>query len=214
MITLTAKIYISETEIIEINRRNVVSIECSVFDRSDLKLPSFGIISNTGNIEFNDSDGRVLQYAENLKLVKGLRCEIMLTNSLVEGASELVGVYETDEWNYDGDSRLVSVSIKDDLEEWQDINVPAIDYDARNNQSKPFSWLYEHLYSITVNNYNMLSFEQLDEPTKTVLQSIHIKYPLLKSASLWQQWNKLCQACQLHIYKDNGIVKCRYNGGN
>ena len=102
---------------IVINRRNIISLESSIFDRSDLKLPSFGIISNTGNIEFNDLDGEIKDYAERLLLQSGLSCEIRLNNTLVDGASELVAEMETDQWDYDNDNRVVSVSIKDDLEE-------------------------------------------------------------------------------------------------
>lgn len=217
MITLTAKIYISETEVIDIGRRNMLAVESSIFDRSDLKLPSFGIISNTGNIEFNDNDGRVLQYAESLKLQAGQKCELWLNNSLVEEANEMIGLFETDQWNYDNDNRVVSVSIKDDLEEWQNINVEKISYDPRKPQSKPFSWIYKHLWGITTKNgnYKMLSFDELDKNTQDTLNNTYIQYPLLKSGSLWQQWTKLCQVCQLHIYKNtDGVVTCRYNGGN
>jgi hypothetical protein len=61
----------------------------------------------------------------------------------------------------------------------------------------------------------MLSINELDEDTQAVLNNTYIQYPLLESGSLWQQWTKLCQACQLHIYKNSdGVVVCRYNGGN
>lgn len=216
---------------IEIDRRNLISISRSIFDRSDLKLPSWGIISNTGNIEFNDTDGEIRDYAEQLLLESGLKCEIKLNNTLVDGASQTIGVFETDEWDYDNDNRVVSVSLKDDLEEWQDINVSEISYDPRKPENKPFNWLYEHLWKLTSNrssyvndkgetiigtgNYNMLSIVELDEATQAVLNNTYIQYPLLESGSLWQQWTKLCQACQLHIYKNSdGVVVCRYNGGN
>ena len=76
MITLTAKIYISETEVIEVDRRNMLGVDCSIFDRSDLKLPSFGIISNTGSLELNDGLGEILYFAENGLLDKGQPCKI------------------------------------------------------------------------------------------------------------------------------------------
>ena len=202
---------------IDIDRRNLISISRSIFDRSDLKLPSWGIISNTGNIEFNDTDGEIRDYAEQLILQSGLKCEIKLKNTLVDGASETIGLFETDEWDYDNDNRVVSVSIKDDLEEWQDISVEEISYDPRKIESKPFKWLYEHLWAITTanNNYTMLAFDELDTDTQGVLQNTYIQYPLLESGSLWESWQKLCEVCQLHIYKDNnGVVVCRYNGGN
>lgn len=202
---------------IDIDFKNIISIDRSIFDRSDLKLPSFGIISNVGKIEFNDTDGQIRDYAEELLLQSGLQCEIKLNNTLVESAVERIGLFETDQWDYDNDSRVVSVSIKDDLEEWQEINVDEINYDPRNPESKPFSWLYYHLWAITTknNNYSMQSFEELDSATKEILESTYIKYPLLESGSLWQEWTKLCQVCQLHIYKNNnGLIVCRYNGGN
>jgi hypothetical protein len=202
---------------IDIDRRNLISISRSIFDRSDLKLPSFGIISNTGNIEFNDTDGEIRDYAEQLLLQSGLSCEIKLNNTLVENASDTIGLFETDEWNYDNDNRVVSVSIKDDLEEWQDINVEGISYDPRVIEHKPFKWLYEHLWTITTanGNYNMLAFDELDTDTQDILNYTYTRYPLLESCSLWTAWEKVCEVCQLHIYKNNdGVIVCRYNGGN
>ena len=211
---------------IEIDRRNLISISRSIFDRSDLKLPSWGIISNTGNIEFNDTDGEIRDYVKQLLLESGLKCEIFLNNTLAN-EQEKIGLFETDEWNYDNDNRVVSVSLKDDLEEWQEINVAEISYDPREIESKPFKWLYVYLWKLTSHryyaeesiygngNYDMLAFDELDTDTQDILQNTYIQYPLLESGSLWVQWTKLCEVCQLHIYKDNnGVVICRYNGGN
>ena len=236
MITLTAKIEINQENPVpftigesvigggdligttinvtkEFDRRNLLSIERSIFDRSDLKLPSWGIISNVGNLEFNDNNGRFLGYANAGMLVEGMKIELFLNNTLVEGATEKVGTFYTDQWNYENDSRVVSVSLKDDLEEWQDINVEGLDLQTE----KYFNWLYKYLFAITTSNgnYNMLSINELDENTQAVLNNSYIQYPLLESGSLWQQWTKLCEVCQLHIYKNNdGIIVCRYNGGN
>ena len=225
MITLTAKIYISETEIIEINQSNLLDISCSIFDRRDLELPSWGIISNAGNIRFNDNDGRVFNYAENLKLQEGLKCEIILTNTLVEGASQILCEMETDKWSYDNNSREVNVSIKDDLEEWQSIDFDEISYDPRSKVRQPFSWLYILLWKKTSNrkvgasqglgNYNMLHIDELDLDTRNILNNTFIEYPLLEKGNLWRQWTKLCEVCQLYIYKRNdGIIDCKYKGGS
>lgn len=206
-------IYVGLT--IDIDYRNLISISRSIFDRSDLKLPSYGIISNVGDIEFNDNDGEVLDYAEQLLLQKGLSCEVYLNNTLVEGAKELIGVFETDQWEYDSDNRLVRVTIKDDLEEWQDIYVEGISYDPRNAKRIQMSDIYEYLWEITSKQYDMLSLLDLNVETSRILEYTFIQYPLLKSGTLWQQWQKLCEVCQLHIYKQNdGKITCRYNGGN
>jgi hypothetical protein len=209
---------------IEIDRRNLISLETSLYDRSDLKLPSFGIISNNGNIEFNDFSGEVRDYAEQLLLVSGLKCEIELKNTLINGANKKIAVLETDKWTCDNETQKVSVSLKDDLEEWQDISVKGISYDARNPIEQPLKHFYDYLHAITVKNgnYKMQAYKDLNEITKSVLDNTIIKYAFLNSGSLWESWNKVCQVGQLHIYKDvfeeNGvvsdIVKCRYNGGN
>ena len=248
MITLTAKIEINQDNPVpfiigesviggnaligdtinvtkEFDRHNLLSIERSIFDRSDLKLPSWGIISNVGELEFNDINSRFLGYANAGFLVEGMKCELFLNNTLVNGANEKIGTFYTDNWEYDNDNQVVSVSLKDDLEEWQEINVEEIIYNPSKPEHKNFAYFYEKLWLLTSNrtyngvkgngNYNMLAMGELDGYTQEVLYQTYLKYPLLKYASLWSQWIKICQVCQLHIYKDNnGVVVCRYNGGN
>lgn len=204
--------------LIELGIRNLRHISCEMFDRNDLKLPSFGIISNKGEIEFNDNDGTVLNYAQQNLLNDGAKCVIYLNNTLVDNAKQKIAELKTEEWQYDNDNRVVNVSLRDELQEWQDINVAAIEYDPRKStteNTKPFSWLYIHLQSITVQNYKMYSFEDLDTETQEVLNNTYTKYPLLKTCSLWEAWTKLCEVCQLHIYTQrNGYITCKYMGGN
>lgn len=199
---------------IDVNARNLVSVGSKTTDRGDLKLPSFGIISNTGSLELNDALGEILCFAENGFLDKGQPCKIFLNDTL-SGKTEQIADLETEQWNYENEGKSVSVALQDDLEEWQNINVAGIDYKPRTPEAKPLEWLYRYLWGITVTNYNMRSFEGLDEETKRVLQNTYIRYPLLESGTLWQQWTKFCQVGQCHIFKNrNGVIGCRYNGGN
>jgi hypothetical protein len=204
---------------IDLDYNNLISMSGSIFERSDYKLPNFGIISNSGNIEFNDIDGEILDYAEEGWLTGGLETKLKLTNTLVKNAQTDVGTYYTAIWNYDTDNRTVSVSIKDDLEEWQDINVEGFNYDPRTPnkvlKNKTMANLYKWLWDRTPSKYKMQTLEELDEVTRTKLNSTYIEYPLLKSGNLWQQWSKFCEANQTHIYKNfDGITVCKYNGGN
>ena len=204
---------------IDLDYNNLISMSGAIFERSDYKLPNFGIISNSGNIEFNDIDGEILDYAEEGWLTGGLETKLKLTNTLAKNAQNDVGTYYTATWNYDTDNRTVSVSIKDDLEEWQDINVEGFNYDPRTPnkvlENKTMGELYTWLWNKTPSKYKMQTLEQLDEATRTKLNSTYIEYPLLKSGNLWQQWSKFCEANQTHIYKNfEGITVCKYNGGN
>ena len=197
-----------------IDQRNILALESSKTDRSDIKLPSWGIISNTGNIEFNDRNGRFLGYANLGVLEQGAPIDIFLNDTIAQ-TTTVIDKLESDEWNYENDSKVVRASLKDDLTEWQEINIDGINYDPRKPEHKPFKWLYEHLWALTNPLYPMLSFDELDGATQQILSNTYIQYPLLESGTLWQQWTKLCQVCQLHIYKNSdGVVVCRYNGGN
>ena len=197
----------------DIDYRTLKSCDSSIFDRSDVEKPSWGIFSNTGNITFNDVHGIIEYFAEQQLLASGIPVELRLKNTLT-GKTQKVGSFYTAKWNYDSDNREVSVSLKDDLEEWQDINVSSVIYDPRYPQSKTFAWLYKYLWEKTNPNYPMVSYDELDENTRGALDNNTIKYPLLKTGTLWQQWDKLCQVCQLNIHKnENGTVVCRYSGG-
>jgi hypothetical protein len=210
---------------IDINYRNLISLNRSITYRGDNKLPSYGIISNTGNLEFNDLNGEIKDYAEQLLLTSDLKVVITLNNTLAN-AHEQVGVFETETWDYDNDNRSVSVSIKDDLEEWQDIQVQGFSYDPREpfkiiadgKMSNVYKWLQgqdENGNYRTPEKYQMLSFEQLDEKTQAILESTTIDYPLLENGTLWEQWQKLCEVCGLYIYKNNeGKTICTYTYGS
>ncbi len=47
---------------IELDDSNLLDFERTIMDRSDIKRPSFGIISNTGSLSFIDKDGEVKDY--------------------------------------------------------------------------------------------------------------------------------------------------------
>lgn len=190
---------------------NLISLDRKIIDRSDIQLPSYGVISNTGQMTFIDKNKRFLGYANNGSLVSGILIEIYLTDTLSK-KSERVGIFYSDKWNYDNNNREVSVSLKDDLEEWQDIQVERINYDPRNPHKvfRTMADLYNVLRKLTPTKYKMLSFNSLDEGTRGQLERIAIPYPLLESGSLWAQWDKLCQVCRLHIHKNNvGQTVCR-----
>lgn len=195
--------------LIKIDRRNLKSCQTNLFDRADDRLPSYGIISNSGNITFNDFNGEIGDYAEQGLLVSGLDTSIYLTNTLTR-QTKTIGQLETDTWDYDNDSKSVNVSLKDDLEEWQEINVAEISYNPKTDEEKSFYWLYDKLKSITLSyGYKM---RDIDDKTKNVLNTNKLRYPLLKSDNLWRQWNKICFALRCVIYKQNGEIIFKYIG--
>jgi hypothetical protein len=192
-------IYVAIT--INIDKRNLISIERSVSDRAETNYPSWGVFSNGGSLSFNDKNGEIKDYAEKNFLQGGVNVEIFIGNTLSR-SQKLIGVFSTTEWSYDNDNRAANVSFKDDLEEWQDIFVDGINYDSRTQKSQTMQYFYDYLHSKTPQKYNMLSFSELDENTQDIISSTVVQYPLLESGNLWAQWNKVCQVCGLNIYED------------
>lgn len=203
---------------INLDKRNLISLNRNIACRADDNLPSYGIKSNTGHIAFKDLDGEIRDYAEHMLLASDLKVNIFVNNTLTKNA-EQVAEFETQYWDYDNDNRTVSVSLKDNLEEWQDISVNGFDYDPRNPYkvlaNGNMADLYKWLWNKTPKKYQMLAFGDLDETTRNILTSTIIKYPLLKSGTLWSQWHKLCEVCGLYIYKNNkGNTVCIHTLGS
>lgn len=194
---------------IDLDDTNLLDFERTIMDRSDIKKPSYGIISNTGSLSFIDKDGEVADYIAQQIISSQNIVSVYLENTETS-AKEQIAYFNTQQWSYNNSQSLVNVQLKDDLEEWQDINVPAINYIPTVSTSQTAEWFYRYLHDKTPSKYNMLSFEELDEQTKAVLSGTTILYPLLESSNLWSEWNKLCQLCFLHIYKrSDGRTVCK-----
>lgn len=196
-----------------VNKTNIMSINSKLVTKKDIELPSYGIISSTGNIEFSDINKEIENYLKYDLIKDNLSCIIKLNNTLIK-SSQIVSKKLTDEWGYDNNNRIASISLKDNLEEWQNIYVEGFEYDPQNPQPQNMKYYYDYLYGKTPSKYNMQSFEELSQDTQDRLTNTIIQYPMLESASLWKQWTKLCEICALYIYKDsNDKTICHYRYG-
>jgi hypothetical protein len=191
----------------------MLSISSPTAFKSNLNKPDYGVLSMSGNIEFIDYDGSVEALANNLLLVEGLKAEIYLNNTLT-GKSVKVGDWITGKWNYEPNDRTVTVTIHDGLENWQEIEVPRVNYDAKSGKSKSLWEFYDYLFEITQSNgYNMTHRSDLDTEAKSILQTV-VVYPRLEAGNLWHCWQKLAEAAQSYVYMgQDGIIKFKYDGG-
>jgi hypothetical protein len=200
---------------INIDYKNLIDAQTSMYDRGNFKEPDFGVFSNDGVLSFNDKNGEVKDYVELGLLTEGASVDVYINNSLAGRTPLKIGKFYTQRWEYDNDNKSVSVRISDDLLEWQNISISPLKYSYADQTAKSFAYIYEYLYSQTSKKYNMPTFAELDTNTQNVLNSSYIKYPFVSKNTLWSAWQKLCEVCQLHIYKDgNGMTVCKYNGGN
>ena len=85
--------------VIDVTLRNAIGIDYNHSAKATVNLPSYGILSNKGNISFVDSDDSVLGFANNGFLKGGAEVEINLTNTLTK-KSEVLAQCITDTWDY------------------------------------------------------------------------------------------------------------------
>lgn len=217
MITLTAKITKLDGSYIVLDHRNILSLERQFFDRKDISLPSWGVISNGGNIRFVDRNGEVKKLAEQRLLKSGMRVEFFLNNTNLN-KTQNIGVFFTTDWDYDNDNKTVSVTINDDLQQWQDIGITPSEkslYKFLVADNVYYSEIYIYLKSLTPDKYNMLAFELLDYETQEQLKRRKATYNYHTNTTLWSAWNDFAIASQTHILKDdNGNTITKYHGGN
>lgn len=192
---------------IDIDYRVLRGIDLPYVDRADNDKPSYGIISNSGRLVFIDSNGEIRDYAEQGLLKKGLKVQVYLRDTL-SGIETQVGDLYTNDWDYDTANREVSVELKDDLEELQEINhsglslVVATISNKNEYNGNSGRELYEALYEATPLSYKFKKYENLDANTQWVLSNALIHKYYLNSGSLWAQWNKLAELVGAQIYKE------------
>lgn len=195
--------------VIDIDTKNFVSFKSDLMDRESSSYPSYGIISNGASLDFADFDEQALDLIKQKILHSGITVTAWVENEEASTKEQLFEM-EIRELTYDNNNKQVQLALKDNLEDMQNINVPAVEYDISSRESKTAQWFYEYLFEKTneLGEYNILSFSELDEATKEILRTTVIEYPLLESENLWNSWDKLCQLCLLHMYidKSNRVI--------
>ena len=186
----------AKTEII-INQRNLISLESSIFDRSDIKLPSWGIISNRGRLEFNDPYGDVKVLAEQNLLTSNQKVQIYLNDTL-SYKSEKIADFYTSDWDYDTNNKKASVNLVDGTQKLQDLNSNEIKLEYY--EVSAYNLLYNKLISeIGRAGFNLVP-SYWDAKTIDILNNTTIKYPYLNGGTLWAQLQKICEICGLYMY--------------
>lgn len=207
--------------ILKIKNDTLTSINIEIARQGDYERPSFGIISKTGSLSFIDKNNIVKNNLQWLTTNKKFLINIYLKNTKT-GTARGIANYTTTKWRYDANSNIVSVDFSDMLTEWQDRKVAALSTDFNNLVSKDCATIYNYLretlkYPIEIDGeiyfnylYDLCDISELDEKTQDILKNTIIKYPIWESGSLWENFDKLCQACGLHIYWDGLSTRCVY----
>ena len=215
MITMIAEIIKLDGSTFVVERNNLLSLEGLLTDRMNLEFPNWGVISNSGRISFIDYDYSIKTLAFKKQLKAGMKVILKIKNTAFN-FEENTGEFITDSWDYDDNSKEVTVTMKDGMEQLQSITFEGVMFDFTTT-SKTMNWAYKKLRDATHKLSNLIvdEFDSLDEKTRNRLNSLNIRYPYISSNNLWAHWNNFGQATQTHIFKmPNGRITCKYLEGN
>jgi hypothetical protein len=185
-------IYTANT--IDINSRNLLSAEFNIMSENDTSMVGFGIFCNSGSIKYKDATMRTKSLYDKHFLDDKYPIRLFVKNDIY-GKSQEYRNFLTDKFSFDDNNTSVTVTFKDDLEEWQNINAPRLNVV---NNGTAYN-VVAHLMNITPNKWQF----ELDFNTEELLRNIILEKMYLKSGTLWSQWDKVCQAFGLKIYKQN-----------
>lgn len=201
MIKITAKIEIGPNKVIALDENNLLDFEYKIMGRKDLTKPSYGIVSNTGSMSFIDIDSKFFEHINNNNDIRNNAVVYGYVVDTDKDVQTQIAECKIENVDYNLDQSLCRLSLKDDLEEWQNIIVPALTYIPNVSTPMYAKDIYEYLYSKTPSKYKMLTYSELNWREQDLLEIIKIQYPYLESASLWSDWEKLCNCCFFNIYK-------------
>ena len=198
------------------NRQNMLSLSAPIKDRSDNEQPSYGIISNAGSLSLVDGTGEIKEYACMGLLTTDLDVSLTLEDTITK-KYQSIGKFKTNKWSYDNMNYEVTIELKDDLEQMQEINIPnqfELYYfnDSEGNmvvEDKTAYYIYTQLKALTTTN------EFWHEPSDFVdyLNRFTVKNYYLLKDTLWEQWNKFCIFIHVHMYEQDKQIKFTYNIG-
>lgn len=210
---------------IDLDYNQITAISREMRERSDISMPSWGILSSGGSLDFNDYDGEFLDYIEQNILKSGVEVTINLNNTLGGKTqsgewviSEQIAKYYIDDVDYDVNNKIVSLSIKDNVEKLQNTKFDFSDFECNplHYSSKTFPELYEMIRDqVEDNGVEMMQFSSLGSNEKTHLQGMTMTVPLIfEDESIWSCIEKFGVATGGHFYiNSNGVLIYRYNGG-
>lgn len=193
---------------IVVDEKNLDSFTYSLYDRENNGEPSYGVVSNSGTLSFVDSTGEILDYA-NMRLLKDLTgVEIRVSNSITKESQVFIKAF-TQEWEYDNDSRVVTLTIADGLSAILQ-NIPFYNnlfHAYKSTGARAFVEIYNDIYDMVPSYFSMPSYDELNADVKSLIENISADSYKPGDGNLWAAIDAFAKAVGLHIYYDNNKIK-------
>ena len=177
------------------DRRNLISLSAPIKDRSDNEQPSYGLISNEGEMTVIDSTLEIKEYARMKLLTPDLDIQIWLEDTLTK-KKKSIGKFKTEKWSYNNKNFEVIINYKDKLESLQDINIP---YLAIRNEDTSLLNLYNYIIEVI---HQKLDYTfSLSDRMEKILDRFKSDKIYLEQDTAWNQLTKICDLTGGIIYE-------------
>lgn len=186
----------------------ITDISCGIVTQAEFVKPSYGIVSNSGTISFNDFYNEISDYIELGLLKEGALVNIWIENSLIPSQKYKVSEMYTDKWTYDEENKTVTVTLVDGLEKLQEISFEGIAYYPRTSKTMNYGAIYRILKRRT-EDVGMVV--KISEDVMRYIAYMANFHPYMNSCSLWDAWRQFAEATKTHIYKNaNGELTIHF----
>ena len=179
----------------QIDKRNMLSLNCDHISVPEIDKPSFGLVSNSGNISFTDYNKSFLSYARLGLLNQSNTCKVYLKNTLSK-TTRLMGTFYAQKWSYDANNNEVSVSLTDGLERMQNILMEEYSTDIPKGAIRTIKNILDDFVEFVKKK----GFEIQKDYSDIIFQAFRTLYPTISQGNLWQQYSKVLVATGLNGY--------------
>jgi len=196
------EIICSTTEVVEYGMDKLFSFDITNQMNANIAIPSFGIISQTARVEINDIDGTIAEYIMQRKIKSGLEISVLAVNN---SGTVIDTIFKglISSMNYQSNASRLVITMTDGLLALQRKSCFKT---LQKTDIDDFSCTAYELFDY-IRQYSQISVYLPTTDALDKLNNTIIPYFFLESGTLWEQFDKLCNLCQLVMYADkNGAV--------
>lgn len=198
MYNLGAVITFGDGNSFYINYSNKISIEMDSWRTKNLGKIAWGIVSNTANVKFKDTNG-VFGSCIKEDVVYGAKVQIyLLQDNIAYLNDDLLGTFYISNVDYSDKINEVTLSLEDGLQGWQSITLPEIyKFDA--------GTLYDVVIDTIGDSIYQSQFVPFDTyEAKNILTKISLNSGInWGQSNLWNLMQKVCEASRCCLYMNN-----------